>query len=94
MQDRLKIGRLTVFQSRLKLDFLSGLNGRLIQSMTQTLNDALDTNLTGRSKYDLQQNFPFDFETTSLISVNRTGLERNLGRNRLSHGLGGLGFCG
>ncbi len=85
MQDRLKIGRLAILQGRFELDFLCGLNGRLVESVPQTLHDALDTYLPGRCKYNLNQDFAFDFETPSLFGVSGTGLESDLGWNGLGN---------
>ena len=83
MQDSLKIGRLTVLQRGLELNFFGSLNRRFIESMTKALHDALDANLPSRSKDYFQQNLTFDFEAPSFFSVNRAGLECDLGRNRL-----------
>ena len=62
--------------------------------MAQTLYDALHANLTGRSKYDFQQNFAFHFEPASFFSVNRTRLERDLGGDCFGHCLRSFGFDG
>src|SRR5258706_14280627 len=83
MQDSRKVGRLSVLQRGLELNLLGSPNRRFIESMTKTLHDALDANLTGRSKNYFQQNFPLNFEATSFFSVNRARLECDLGRDRL-----------
>src|SRR3979490_2281379 len=88
MQDSLKIGRLTILQRGLELNFFGSPNRRFIESMTKTLHDALDANLTGCGKDYFQQNLTFNLEATSFFSVNRARLECDLGRNRLRQWFG------
>lgn len=92
MEDSLKVGRLAILESGLELDFLRGLNRCFIESMAQSLHNSLDANLTIRGKQNFQQNFAFDFEASPFFSVNRAGLESDLGRYRSCNGLGCFGF--
>src|ERR1700704_825807 len=85
MEDSLKIRGLTILEGGLKLNLLRSLHRCFIQSVTQSLYHALDANLTTRGKYHFQQNFAFYFKATSFFSVNRPGLECDLGRNRFRH---------
>ena len=79
---------MAILQSRFELDFLCGLDGRLVESMSQPLDDALNPYLPSRCKYNLNKDFTFDFETTSFFGVNRTRLESDFGGNRLGDRLG------
>ena len=92
MQHGRKVGRLTVLQGWLELNLLGRTNGRFVQPMTQSLYNALDTNLSGGGKDDFQQNFAFYFQAFAFLSVNRARFESDLSGNgpddRLLSGLG------
>ena len=69
MKNGLEIGRLSVLQSGLELDFFRSANRRLIQSMTKPPDYLDNMNLPGGREYNVQQYFTLNFELAPLICV-------------------------
>ena len=67
----------------LELNFLGCLHCRFVQTMTETVHHFDDTNLTGRRKYDIEQDFALNLQLAAFVSVNRTRLVGNLNRKGL-----------
>src|SRR5271157_3959546 len=92
VQYRLEIGGVAVSQGGFELNFFRGANRGLVQPMTEAAYHFHDANLPGRGKDNVDQDLALDLKLSPLISVNRTGLECDLGRQGFDDGFGGLGF--
>src|ERR1700732_4444131 len=86
MKNGLEIGRLSVFQSGLELDFFRSANRGLIQPMTKHPNNLYNVNLPGGREYNVQQYFTLNFRLAPLICVGGLRLKGDFSRQ-------GFGNC-
>src|SRR5246127_4815410 len=86
VDDSRKIYRLTLLLSRLEANLLRCSLSRIIQTVTEPLNYALDLNVSASGEYDLQENVTFDFLVFGFVGIDRFRLEQDFHRRRLSCG--------
>src|ERR1039458_6639307 len=95
-----RVDRTTILRSRTEADLSCGIDGILIEPVAEPVNDAQDSETSGRSELDLEHDIAFEACPASFLGVVGTRLEQNFERlgRKLTFGrglrLGIRRYCG
>src|SRR5271156_4087205 len=81
VQDDGGIGGLAILHRRLEVNLFSGLDRIVVEAVTQAAHDAFHVKAAGSLEHYFQKNFAFNPQTPSLLSIDRSWLEKDFRRH-------------
>src|SRR5580698_4231931 len=80
VQNDLVIGRLAILDCRLEVNLFGGLDGVIVEAVTQSADHAHDPKFAGRFQNHVEEDFALNPQVPSLLSIDGSWLGEDFGR--------------